>query len=116
MAGQKMKNQESCEARENSGAQKKDRPKERQKKGAGIWRLAMFVSVAVFALSLWQLSEILIGYYTAISSYDDIAAHMGQETAPAPPRAEIPEDRDEPGQEPDSKDRDNRKTDRKSVV
>lgn len=86
-------------------------PKRRRKNGGQIRRLLLFGLAAVFAFSLWQLSEILIGYYTAISSYDDIAAHMGQETAPAPPFAETGESRNEPDREQEKEeDRDREET------
>ena len=117
MMGRENKNQEnlpsqkgmkSCAVNENGGAQKKSRSRRKQKNGAGLQRLAMLVFLAVFALSLWRLSEILIGYYTAISSYDDIAAHMGQETAPAPPRTEMSEEKRESDKE-QKKDQENQK-------
>ena len=65
--------------------QTKDTKKKKKKKDTAlIWNLAMLVAVLVLAVSLWQLSGILLGYHKANSTYDDIASHMVEETVPVP--------------------------------
>lgn len=63
--------------------QKKGNTK-KKKSSALIWNLVMLAAVLVLAVSLWQLSDILLGYYKANSSYDTITSHMAQETVPVP--------------------------------
>lgn len=56
----------------------------KKKKSNMIWNLALLLAVLVFAVSLWQLSDILIGYHEVDSEYEGIAEEMEQQTVPVP--------------------------------
>lgn len=62
------------------------------KRTAMMWNIVMLVAVVVLAVSLWQLSGIILGYHKANSIYDDIASHMEQDTVPVP----VPEKESKP--------------------
>lgn len=65
--------------------------KKKKSSGKGIWTIALLIAIVVFAVSLWQLSGILLEYHEANSEYDQIAATMEQQTVPVPtqPKHEI---------------------------
>ena len=56
----------------------------KKKKNSWIWNVALLVAVVVFAVSLWQLSSILMGYHQVDSEYESIAGEMEQQTVPVP--------------------------------
>ena len=59
--------------------------KQTAKKGKfQVWTLVMLAAVVVFAFSLWQLADILMGYYQVEQEYDNIVQELEQETVPVP--------------------------------
>ena len=65
--------------------------KEKKQKSSAIWTLALLIAVLVFAFSLWQLSNILVGYHEVDKEYEELAQEMEQQTVPVPtqPQQEI---------------------------
>ncbi|MBP3702115.1 MAG: class B sortase [Lachnospiraceae bacterium] len=55
-----------------------------KKKSNWFWNVALLLAIAVFAVSLWQLSEILMGYHEVDQEYEGIANEMEQQTVPVP--------------------------------
>lgn len=65
--------------------------KGKKQKSSAIWTLALLIAVLVFAFSLWQLSNILVGYHEVDKEYQELAQEMEQQTVPVPtqPQQEI---------------------------
>ena len=65
--------------------------KKKKQKSSAIWTVALLIAVLVFAFSLWQLSNILVGYHEVDKEYEELAQEMEQQTVPVPtqPQQEI---------------------------
>jgi len=65
--------------------------KKKKKKRSPVLTLVFLLAVLVFMFSLWQLTDILMGYHEVEKEYEEIAQEMEQETVPVPtqPKQEI---------------------------
>ncbi len=56
----------------------KKQSKQSKKQMTLVWKLIMLVAVVVLAVSLWQLSSILLEYHEGEQDYEEILSHMDQ--------------------------------------
>ena len=63
----------------------------KKQKSSAIWTVALLVAALVFAISLWKLTGILVGYHEVDKEYEELVQEMEQETVPVPtqPKQEI---------------------------
>ncbi len=76
------------------------KPEKKSKNGAKkqmslVWKLIMLVAVVVLAVSLWQLSSILLEYHEGEADYEEILSHMDEVEMTAP----VPETEEDEGGE-----------------
>ena len=81
---------------ENRKEEKKKRNKTAKKQMTLVWKIIMLAAVVVLAVSLWQLSSILLEYHQGEAVYEEILSHMDQVELP------LPTEEDEGGQDGDA--------------